>query len=169
MSSTGSLSNLRLTARFLPFFPATALPKCSRSPATLRFCRLVSEKNHQKSPRSLKVRQTPGTMQAKTGTRRRPKTSLDPAEHFHTGWKQRTRAGALIIPGPLKMSSPASRSNQASQTGERWRLLSPALEPKQQSSSDLIPTNRYRKTCKKLAGRRSWTTSKNIRNKESDL
>ena len=39
--------------------PPTALPKCSRSPATLRFCRLVSEKNHQKSPRSLKVRQTP--------------------------------------------------------------------------------------------------------------
>ena len=54
-----SLSDLRLTARFLPFFPATALPKCSRSPATLRFWRLVSEKNHQKSPRSLKVRQTP--------------------------------------------------------------------------------------------------------------
>ena len=54
-----SLSDLRLTARFLPFFPATALPKYSRSPATLRFCRLVSEKNHQKSPRSLKVRQTP--------------------------------------------------------------------------------------------------------------
>ena len=61
-TSARSLSDLRLTARFLPFFPATALPKCSRSPATLRFCRLVSEKNHQKSPRSLKVRQTPRIM-----------------------------------------------------------------------------------------------------------
>ncbi len=37
-------------ARFLPFFPAAALPKYSRSPATLRFCRLASGKNHQKSP-----------------------------------------------------------------------------------------------------------------------
>ena len=96
-----SLSDLRLTARFLPFsseaslllasseppsfafaairggfsslslsalfgmrvlrlaYPAAALPKYSRSPATLRFCRLASGKNHQKSPRSLKVRQTP--------------------------------------------------------------------------------------------------------------
>ena len=41
-------------------YPAAALPKYSRSPATLRFCRLASEKNHQKSPRSLKIRQTPG-------------------------------------------------------------------------------------------------------------
>ncbi len=54
-----SLSDLRLTARFLPFLPAAVLPKYSRSPATLRFCRLASGKNHQKSPRSLKVRQTP--------------------------------------------------------------------------------------------------------------
>ncbi len=54
-----SLSDLRLTARFLPFLPAAALPKYSRSPATLRFCRLASGKNHQKSPQSLKVRQTP--------------------------------------------------------------------------------------------------------------
>ncbi len=59
----GSLSDLRLTVRFLPFFPAAALPKCSRSPATLRFCRLASGKNHQKSPRRLKVRQTPGSLQ----------------------------------------------------------------------------------------------------------
>ncbi len=58
--NTRSLSDLRLTARLLPFFPASALSKCSRSPATLRFCRLASGKNHQKSPRSLKVRQTPG-------------------------------------------------------------------------------------------------------------
>ena len=42
--------------------PAAALPKYSRSPATLRFWRLVSEKNHQKSPRSLKVRQTPRSL-----------------------------------------------------------------------------------------------------------
>ena len=54
-----SLSDLRLTARFLPFSPVAALPKYSRSPATLRFCRLASGKNHQKSPRSLKIRQTP--------------------------------------------------------------------------------------------------------------
>ena len=40
-------------------YPAAALPKYSRSPATLRFCRLAPGKNHQKSPRSLKVRQTP--------------------------------------------------------------------------------------------------------------
>ncbi len=56
------LSDLRLTVRFLTFFPATELSKCSRSPATLRFCRLVSDKNHQKSPRILKVRQTPGPL-----------------------------------------------------------------------------------------------------------
>ena len=58
-NNSRSLSDLRLTARFLPFFPAAALPKYSRSPATLRFCRLASGKNHQKSPRSLKIRQTP--------------------------------------------------------------------------------------------------------------
>ena len=57
-----SLSDLHLTARFLPFFPTAALPKYSRSPATLRFCRLALGKNHQKSPRSLKVRQTPRSL-----------------------------------------------------------------------------------------------------------
>ena len=59
MELAWSLSDLHLTARFLPFFPTAALPKYSRSPATLRFCRLALGKNHQKSPRSLKVRQTP--------------------------------------------------------------------------------------------------------------
>ena len=53
-----SLPDFRLTARFLPFLPAAALPKYLRSPAALRFCRLASGKNHQKFPQSLKVRQT---------------------------------------------------------------------------------------------------------------
>ena len=44
---------------FCPFPPVAALPKYSRNPVALRFCRLASGKNHQKSPRSLKIRQTP--------------------------------------------------------------------------------------------------------------
>ena len=43
-----------------------------------------------------------GTMQAKTGIRRRQKTSLDPAEHFHTGWKQRTGAGGFDYTGTFE-------------------------------------------------------------------
>ena len=96
-----SLSDLRLTARFLPFsseaslllasseppsfafaairggfsslslsalygmrvhrlaYPAAALPKYSRSPSYAPFLSPCIRKNHQKSPRSLKVRQTP--------------------------------------------------------------------------------------------------------------
>ena len=56
----GSLSDLRFTARFLPFLLAALLAKCSFNPAKLRFRRLASGKNHQKSPRNLKIRQNPG-------------------------------------------------------------------------------------------------------------
>ena len=40
-------------------YPAAALPKYSRSPATLKLLPPCIRKNHQRSPRSLKVRQTP--------------------------------------------------------------------------------------------------------------
>ena len=41
-------------------FPATMLPKCSRSPATLRFCRLVSEKIIRNRLEVLKSDRLPG-------------------------------------------------------------------------------------------------------------
>ena len=99
--STRSLSDLRLTARFLPFSEGANFLLASSEPPSfafaalhggfsslslsalfgnrvydspplllrcqnthvaqlrLSFCRLASGKNHQKSPRSLKIRQTP--------------------------------------------------------------------------------------------------------------